>query len=180
MELKSSGFSLVEVALALAVMGLIGAMTFPLLSHMLTQQKVVRTETILETARTEILGYTLSNHALPENMNTVGHRVDGWRTSLEYQLAQEVDEGEELCAFFDANGTSSLQIEISGESVIEEVAFILVSPGANKNLQINLSENPVTIPAPGSEVDGRKYDDLYTFLTTHFLRASLDCPDTEP
>ncbi|WP_153307006.1 type II secretion system protein [Desulfonatronum thioautotrophicum] len=171
---QAGGFSLVEVALALAVMGLIGAMTFPLLSHLLTQQKVNRAETILESARREVLGYAMRTRSLPTEITAIGHQQDAWRTSLEYRRSTSPGEGD-LCAFFsDTNGETELRLDRDG-TIVENVAFILVSPGPNRFLQTDLTQDTVVIPGPGTDIDGRRYDDLHVFMTMDYLRTRIDC-----
>ncbi len=172
---RPKGFSLVEVALALAVMGLIGAMTFPLLSHLLTQQKVNRAEIILESARREVLGYAMRTQTLPVGISSIGHQQDAWRTNLEYRRSSDVAGGD-LCVYFSVPpGETELEIDISG-SVAKNVAFILVSSGPNRLLQTNLLPDTVSIPDPGSEVGGKRYDDLHVFMTMDYLRTRIDCP----
>jgi prepilin-type N-terminal cleavage/methylation domain-containing protein len=172
---RPKGFSLVEVALALAVMGLIGAMTFPLLSHLLTQQKVNRAEIILESARSEVLGFAMRSKNLPAAITSIGHQQDAWRTNLEYRLSTDVGV-QNLCTFFSVTtGETELKLDRSGTTV-ENVAFILVSSGPNRLLQTNLLPDTVVIPDPGTEVDGKRFDDLHVFMTMDYLRTRIDCP----
>ena len=173
---RPKGFSLVEVALALAVMGLIGAMTFPLLSHLLTQQKINRAEIILESARSEVLGYAMRTKNLPAEINSIGHQQDAWRTNLEYWQSSDV-RGQNLCEYFsDPLREAALKLERAGTTV-ENVAFILVSSGPNRLLQTKLEDDQVVIPDPGTEVDGKRYDDLHVFMTMDYLRTRINCPE---
>lgn len=164
-----------EVALALAVMGLIGAMTFPLLSHLLIQQKVNRSEIILESARREVLGYAMRTQTLPTGINSIGHQQDAWRNNLEYRRSSDVG-GENLCTFFsETTGETELELDSSG-NIADNVAYILISSGPNRLLQTNLLLDTVVIPDPGTEVGGKRYDDLHVFMTMDYLRTRIDCP----
>ena len=174
---RPTAFTLVEVALALAVMGLIGAMTFPLLSHLLNQQKVARTETILETARGEALGFALNTFTLPESIAHFGHQTDGWGTELIYEKAAISD----LCAFFD--GTESpvlLQINLPQGRTIEHVAVVLISLGRNRSPDTEYAPETgtITVRAPGEEINGKRSDDLLVYITSDFLRSKVweRCP----
>lgn len=176
---RALGFSLVEVALALAVMGLIGAITFPLLSHLLTQQKVNRTENRLEMARGEILGYAMGTLNLPGTIEDVGHQTDAWQTELVYVKS---DTATDLCDFFQTPGAvTGLQIEIPASgTTIAEIGFILISHGQNRTLDTESSGGSVTVLRPGEPVGatGRKYDDLLVYMTADYLRGRIldRCP----
>ncbi|GAB6057694.1 type II secretion system protein [Desulfonatronum parangueonense] len=175
---SSKAFTLVEVALALAVMGLIGAMTFPLLSHFLNQQKVARTETILEVARSEALGYAMNTLFLPGNIGHLGHQVDAWRNELVY-IRSNVD----LCAHFDGHPAEWLRIELPQGRTIVNVAFALISPGRNRvaDFGYDPGSGTITILEPGASINGRQYDDMLTYMTVDFLRSKVweRCPEDE-
>lgn len=168
---RPTAFTLVEVALALAIMGLIGAMTFPLLSHFLNQQKVVRTETILETARSEAQGYAMNSLALPGSIEDFGHQFDAWRTELVY-LQSDITG---LCDFFDGNESANLlDLVLHQGRTISDVAFVLLSTGRNKiqETEYDPVAREITAPAPGES------DDLLVYMTTDFLRSKVweRCP----
>lgn len=177
-------FTLVEVALALAVMGLIGAISFPLLSHLLNQQKVNRTETRLETARGEVLGFAMRTLALPGNINQIGHQTDAWRSVLKYEPSQDIS-APNLCDFLQDDSETELRIALPDLRTITNVAFVLISPGRDRVLDTTIEEDgettTVTVLQPGEAVNGRKYDDLLVYMTADYLRSRIldRCPEIE-
>lgn len=185
---RSKAFSLVEVALALAVMGLIGAITFPLLSHLLTQQKVNRTETRLETARGEVLGYAMGTLKLPGSIHDIGHQTDAWRSELVYQPSPQMSGSHpKLCDFLQGSSSSGLEIQLPDNRIIADVAFVLVSHGPNRiqDYEVQQEENEekivIVVLNPSDSVNGRKFDDLLVYMTADYLRSRIldRCPVIE-
>lgn len=176
-----AGFSLVEVALAIAVMGLIVAITFPLLSHFLTQQKVNRTESRLEMARGEVLGYAMRTFTLPDGIKEIGHQTDAWRNQLFYERSALL--ATDLCLFFEQkHSDTNLSLHVaSTNSTIKNIAFVIISAGPNAALDTSVSNGTVHILSPSELVNGRKYDDLLVYMTADFLRGKIQdrCPVTD-
>jgi prepilin-type N-terminal cleavage/methylation domain-containing protein len=182
-------FTLVEVALALAVMGLIGAITFPLLSHLLTQQKVNRTESRLEMARGEVLGYAMGSLELPGDIADIGHQTDAWQSHLLYKPSPNMNgQHPVLCDFLKDSGSTDLRIELPDASIIANVAFALISFGPNRTQDTEIDEadgiTTVKVLSPSEPVGetGRKYDDLLVYMTADYLRGRIldRCPSEEP
>ncbi len=183
---RFDGFSLMEVALALAVMGLIGAITFPLLSHILTQQKVNRTESRLEMARGEVLGYAMGTLMLPGSIADIGHQTDAWRTELVYQPSPDMSGPHPvLCDFLQGSDSTNLRIEMPDSGAISNIAFALISPGPNRTLDTEIDESggitTIKILNPSDPVNGRKFDDVLVYMTADYLRGKIldRCPVIE-
>ena len=69
MQNKQSGFSLIEVMVAVAIMAIMTAMIAPSLYNQLTKAESVRVESDLMTIETQAKFYYLDNYRLPNSIN---------------------------------------------------------------------------------------------------------------
>ncbi len=69
MRYRISGFSLIEIAVVLIILGLIGGMAFPSLKAMLDWQKAATTAQNQEKILYALAGYAIKNKSLPYAAN---------------------------------------------------------------------------------------------------------------
>ena len=178
MNIEKKGFTLIEMAIVLVVIGLIVGTIVPLL---MTQSKTARlkeAKEVLRTAKDEIIGYALNNNAcLPANLDEIGHTEDPWGKQLFYRPASELvcngTNGEVLCSPGNKYVNSSIQ---------KDAAFFLVSSGSNHNLQIENASSGITFYDYGNQTDeypddfyrpSDEFDDLYEYETINGLKSKM-------
>lgn len=137
----ASGFTLIELSIVLVILGLLLSFVGPALLRSITKTQQQRGEVDVLTARRELIGFAKveqsdGTHRLPtpaEFQNFAGSR-DVWNNPVFYVAYQG-----DIC---EATGTGlNYELHVSNPDatprIYEEMAFIVVSPGQNKNLQID-------------------------------------------
>lgn len=170
MKNDSRGFTLIEMAIVLVVMGLIVGTIVPLL---VTQSKTARLKEardILRTARDEIIGYAYHNdRCLPADLDAIGHSKDPWGNELFYRPANETICGTttDICSSGLKNTSLNMTIpdQPNPDKTISNVAFVLASSGPNYNLQIDNATNSVKAYRYGEKINGKEFDDLYDYVS---------------
>lgn len=168
---NKKGFTLIEMAVVLVVIGLIVGTIVPLL---ITQSKTARLKEgkeLLRTARDEILGYALTNNAcLPENLDKIGHTKDPWGNEIFYRPANALVCPSDLCG----SGITSTSLNMTTpDETKDDVAFVLASKGPNYSLQIANSTNHVEAFRYGEIINSKEFDDLYEYVTLGQLKTRL-------
>ncbi len=89
-EARYPGFSLIEIAIIMVIIGLVIATTLPLVNKQLQTDISRSSKKILRSAREEIIGYAMSNCALPEDDNATafGHIEGRLRSAIRYRPAR--------------------------------------------------------------------------------------------
>ena len=147
------GFTLVELAIALVVLGLIIGLGLPLFGLLIKQNKLTETRTVVKEVKTALVGYTQMKGRLPwadtngdgqEDTNqtsgnlpyaTLGIRgKDAWGSQLYYDVNEKLASTSSLSEFCQTltqlatNGTSDYPQTSSGE-----MAAIVFSSGENRH-----------------------------------------------
>lgn len=189
---RSAGFTIIEVAIVLTILGLIIAYLLPPFGKQVTRAKTKSVEQIVAQARDEIINLGLMNASciLPEpgTDNTVPegltNRLDPWGNSLYYIVDPRFTESAGVCYICgtDINATK-------GGNDMTDVAFIVGSRGKNHTRDV-LKTDPqgYEILNQGEKVGatGRVFDDVVEVLSLPYLASvrgeqngPLDCEGTE-
>jgi len=190
---KSRGFTLVEIAIVLVIVGLILGTLAPLMVGLIKKDKLEDGRQTVQRARDEIIGYAMINSGrLPANISAISHNVDPWDEQLILITAPGLSSSS-VCS---ANSTS-LGIIIyraagggacSSGSLKQDVAFVILSKGPDYNRQISApASGRVAILDYGCTGDlyladnngvgsNRPFDDIYDYVSLQELKARLCTP----
>ncbi|WP_022853391.1 prepilin-type N-terminal cleavage/methylation domain-containing protein [Thermodesulfatator atlanticus] len=155
LNLSKNGFTMVELAIVLVVLGLLLGIGVTLIGPLIKTSKIRETKKIMEEIVYTIRGYALTTGTLPSPVticdasimpkNIFGKTKDSWRKEIRY-LKATLD-GNEICN----STTTNLKIYFCKDCQClnyEEkanIAFLLVSGGPNYNIQTGLDANIVKI-----------------------------------
>jgi prepilin-type N-terminal cleavage/methylation domain-containing protein len=191
-------FTLVELAVVLAIMGLIGVVFYGAFAKFAGKEKEDQTEIVLESVRESLTGQAVRSGSLPDprvsGSNSLvpagfAENTDDWGGDIRYWLAGELYGGASVTA---ERGTS-LDLEIyddasnfaSGSSprrTIENVAYVIASLGPNRSRQIYVDKSPPDAPtliriltsgAAMQDGSGDTFDDMALYATLNEIKAKV-------
>ena len=183
------GFTLVEMAIIMVIIGLIAGMILPAIIKSIKREQITDARRQVRMARDEIIGYAMANNKLPADLSKIAHGDDPFPTGsypyLFYRPADEINEGKsgsgQIC---DVGGTT-LKVTI-GSDTYDDIAFVIASKGKNMNFQLNNATNgTVTLYESGQpNIDGypgdmnrpEEYDDIAEFVTLDYLKQKVCTP----
>lgn len=202
-EKAKVGFTLVEMAVVLVIVGLILSVTLPLLTEGIQRDKLTKGRQGISSLRDEIIGYALTHAGLLPTLNTVegfASAEDPWGNLVAYWSDPDITEGAaaDICSLSSAPNNLSLEDDNSG-STYAGVAFIIASRGANQNLQVGYVAGPPTVITSytnGAEVTQAndvvhgagtglkagydvaaartdRFDDVVQYVTFNYLRTRI-------
>jgi len=197
MKLNHNGFTIIEMAVVLIIMGLIIGFGASLVRPLFERSKRIETQEIVNAAVASVTGYAAStNNRLPDAVQfpgTVKKQNDSWRKPINYVYDTNLDINNlnsDICSRKTTNITVR-RCENSACSIFSDVpnvAYMIVSGGANYNNQTrgNLAvAAAVTINVynVGLSVDNyngdfvrvETYDDIVEWVTLNELRSKIGC-----
>ncbi|MBZ4648689.1 MAG: uncharacterized protein JG760_940 [Desulfomicrobiaceae bacterium] len=156
------GFTLVELAIVLVVLGLIAAMVMPTLKSGILRGKMSEARATLQAVRDGVIGVAQANsRILPATLAPLGAPKDPWGNAIRYRRDPNLTG--DVCA---ANATSGTFVSPEGQT-IADVAFVVASSGPD--FQEDAALNAST--------DARQADDdLILAVTLPHLKTIL-CAD---
>ena len=186
-----AGFTLIEIAIVLVVLGLLLGAGVGLIGSLVKQAKRSETRTRLKEDAESLLGYALQNAGrLPKSANCSDQLrapVDAWGKRIVCLTAPALSNCSACALGSGARGLLRVEDRENGVS-FDNVAFILISAGANLNLQTATDPNsPITVHAQGEPVDdypgdgtvARDYDDQVHYVILTELQAVLRCASSQ-
>lgn len=201
-----TGFTLIEVALMLAVIGLLLGLGVSLIGPMVKRSKFVETRETVKQAREALVGYAVKHGFLPyqdedydagrpaEVFTHVGLKgTDAFGRALLYVVAPELEwdnatpVGESDCRIplrVDLCTLSKTSMTVNYEGLDRDnVAFMVVSAGENQNLQTGMTIYGVDFPnIDDFDNDTNRpepYDDVVEFVSLDELRRLRNCRNLE-
>lgn len=176
---KLKGFTLIELAIVLAVIGLVSGLLYPNIIRLIEQGKIKTTRDQLLPLRNDIVGYAIIEGHLPEDLNEFGNPDDAWHNSIIYR---PFSSDEIACN----GGTPPEPITINFDTgkVLSQnnVAFFLGSPGADYQQEwIWDSDDKIITLTEGSDdiTQYITYDYLYSKICNTYDNGGSDLPDTD-
>ena len=84
--MKSGGFTLIEVCVVVAIIGILAAIAIPSMFHYIQKARVARTIGELKSIETSLISYSLSNGGFPASLEPVGcaGMTDCWGNPYQY------------------------------------------------------------------------------------------------
>ncbi|HID96705.1 MAG TPA: type II secretion system protein [Thermodesulfobacteriaceae bacterium] len=160
MTRNKAGFTLIEMAIVLVILGLVAGAVAPLTVSMIKRNKIAEGRKAVQVARDEIIGYVLINNRLPEPnfaVSQIAHSKDPWHKDLFIILAPDLV-GQNICRNAEAGKSQTgLAVCLEGDCTRgkkERIAFIIGSRGENLNRQ---TEEPADRDGDSTDLETRLY-----------------------
>ncbi len=179
------GFTLVELAMVLVVIGVLLTLGVGLMGPLIKQQKLAKSRKILEEIKEAVIGYVLTHRTLPPNLSVLGVRTkDAFGKEILYLPASLSDVCQEtstsLSLLEECEDTSCSTYQARRDNL----AFVLASGSENQNIQTNEISGLVKTYQPQVKVDDyssdflrlENYDDLVTYVSLYQLKGAISCP----
>ena len=189
------GFTLVEIAIVLVIVGLIIGTLAPLMMSMIKRDKLKSGRQTVQRARDEIIGYAMINGGRLPALTNLAHRQDPWGNQLFLITAPALSSSTSVCSVNATNMSVILYVGSGGGAcstgnIVSNVACIVASKGPDYNRQISaISGGQVGIldygcsgdlfPADNAGVpSNRPFDDVYEYLSLEELKARVCQPSS--
>ncbi len=196
-RLDSRGFTLVEMAIVLVVIGLLVGMGAGLIGPLTNRAKTSETRDHLSAISSSLQGFAASNNRLPtllELPTIMKTPNDSWGGALQYITTNVLTTTPpSICNY----RTTTLTLRICNDAActtsttINNIAYLVLSRGTNGNNQTAVTPAPLTnVPTtintylPGMAVDNYagdinqpadEYDDILVWSTLDELRSKIGC-----
>jgi prepilin-type N-terminal cleavage/methylation domain-containing protein len=173
---NDTGFTLVELAVVLVIVGIVAGLGMGLLGSMTKRVKFIETRDTVKMVFDAITGYAVANKRLPANLTVLGVKTtDSFSSNLFYDVATGIT-ASDLCS---TQGTYLTINDLSAPAKTN-IAFIILSEGENRCPETGAS-TPYTIidtGVTGSCVADATagYDDIVMYLDIDTLREQICNP----
>ncbi len=178
---SDTGFTLIEMAIAIVIIGLIAGMGVGVMRLMVQRQKLAESKQTVKTVYNAVIGYAEAHKYLPPDLTVLGVPTkDAYLEDLKYYSAVGITgSGTNICT---DQGTY-LQVDDRG-TIKNNVAFILFSTGENLCNQTGDPSSPsfsgFTIRDTGTLVacsgQNMEYDDEVIYMDVASLRQEICSP----
>jgi len=180
------GFTLVEIAIVLVILGLIITLGASLIGPLTKRSKLTESREVVKSAKEAVLGYVVKYGYLPADITTAGARnSDAWGTTLQFYAAAEINGSPK-----NACGVNSTAMQVNdcqtGVCVSKSnVAYVIYSLGEDINGNCTGTASPFNSLLQGYGYDGAcvpnttnpqyRYDDIVEYVSLDEIRASMGC-----
>jgi type II secretory pathway pseudopilin PulG len=168
----SGGFTLIEIAMILVIVGLLVGMGAGMLGPLVKRNKLTDTRKTVREVYNSIVGYAMSNKTLPSALTALGVSTeDSYSNSILYYPAAGIT-GPNICT---TQGTY-LTVNDNG-TAMNNVAFVVFSQGPNVCNQtgtaspFTIQDTGVTVACPQDANAG--YDDIVLYLDINAVRERI-------
>lgn len=188
----TGGFTLVEMAIALVVVGIVVTILAGMMGPLRVTMKINETHTNMTAAVDGLVGFAATNGKLPslaQFPGVVRTQNDGWARPVQYIFDNSL-----FTSICDRTATN-VTVRICGDAActsstsVNNVAFMILSGGGNFNNQTAGSQAVggaviINTYAPGIAVDNYgadvnrptdEYDDIVKWVTLPELQTKLSC-----
>ncbi len=162
------GFSLLEMAIVLALLGLMFVLLATPIVRAIRTDSVLRAKSELDRISESLVGYAQIRKTLPESLALAGQTRDMFGNIISYSADSSLVSGDMCDGSLDVASVAQLQVNTSS-GVVGNVAFFLGTAGPDKQQSIltdvSVSNTSIDVRDPG--------DDLALYLTWYELRAAV-------
>ncbi len=175
------GFSLIEMAMLMVVVGLIAAAVIPKVLSRVNREVNKEAKTSTRTLRDEVIGFAIAHCYLPDqnDFSALGHKQGRFGEQLIYRPAQELTQSGLSTSGLTLNSATS-NTRIRG--VNQPIAFFTVSAGQNRQFEAHsgadytntnnaTTANPLALPPLGAG----GFDDILDYVTLPYLQSMVSC-----
>ncbi len=192
---RRAGFTLVELAISMVIIGILATIGASLIGPLTIRMKTTETKDNMSADRDALFGYAVTSGATPvlpalaQFPTVVRSPTDSWGDPVQYIFDNNLTTN--VCGRTTTNITLKIcsNAACSASTSINNVAFILVSPASNFNNQTAASKavtvaTTINTYGPGIQVDNYpgdmnrptdSYDDIVVWATLPELQSKLSC-----
>jgi len=162
--IKRKGFTLVELAIVLIIIGLLLSIGVTLFTILVKSAKLKDTRTVVKTVCEAVKSYAITNKTLPSNLNGLGVKTkDAYGQNLIYVFASGLDTND----FCENNGS---WVNLTDRGVTKnKVAFLVYSISENRHDDTDTGSG-YEIKEHGTSVGIYEYDDETCYTDIDSLR----------
>ncbi len=183
--MKKSAFTLIELSIVLVIIGLLIGGSFKILKVMRERAQISRAQDDVQVAKQAVLGNTILNYNILPPVAYFDQNLSPIKSNqhqLLYAYANNLNK-KNICSV----QSTSLKIQKKHfntvKQTINNIAFVIVSEGANHNMQTAKSGHTVKIYDYETKVDDNKtpiniaenYDDVADWVTLAQLQEEAQC-----
>lgn len=164
LRLKNKGFTLLELAIVLVVIGILVGLGAGLVGILTKKAKFNESRDIVKAAKEAVLGFTVKNKRLPTTVEfpTIVRNIDAWGNTLFYYPEGGLIAGDACCS-------PSTGFTVTDQGVNKlNTAFILLSTGEN-----GANNTGTTPPFVISEYGVGDYDDIVQYVSIDELKDKI-------
>ncbi len=186
------GFNLVEMAIVMVIFGFLFVTAIKVTGPMLDRLKQNATTKTIGSATEALIGFAGINRRLPTDVEFSAVMTDSddvWGNDLIYMTDSDLTGSGNICE----RSSTSIAVQVCDTALcatpvdtIENIAFIVLSSGANLNLQTDTTTSPVKVYQ--QEILGiddyttglnrpEEYRDIYKWMTLSELRLKVGCEE---
>lgn len=181
--MKRTAFTLIELAIALTIIGIMIGGSLQAVKAMREKSKVAEAKEQVRASKDAILGYVGKWPSLPtvDNFDANLSPIKNNQHAIFYAPDTVLSTiNNDICAY----NTTALKVVDNGRT-IDNVAFVIAHEGANYNMQTARNVNTVNIYAPSTRIDDNTtpvnivdfYDDIVEWVTLSELKENVNCND---
>jgi prepilin-type N-terminal cleavage/methylation domain-containing protein len=180
------GFTLVEIAIVLVILGLIITLGAALIGPLTKRSKLTESREVVKAAKEAVFGYVVKFGYLPADITTAGARnSDAWGTALQFYAAAEINGSPK-----NACGVNSTTMQVNdcqtGTCVTKSnIAYVVYSYGEDINGSCTGTASPFNLLLQGYGYDGAcvpnttnpqyRYDDIVEYVSLDEIRSAMGC-----
>lgn len=167
--LKEGGFTLVEIAMVLVVIGILLSIGTGLIGILSKRAKFNESREIVKAAREAVIGYAISNKRLPAAISDTGARTaDAWANSLDYNYSTNLSgAGVNLCTTQPNPSLTVTDNRTSPATIKNNVVVLILSRGDNGASETGASPN-FTVNEQSDT-----YNDIVEYIDISLLREKV-------
>lgn len=186
---RRRGFTLIEMAIVLVIVGLLAGITLPLIGDLIKREKRSEAGNFLEKVKNEIIGYAIINKRLPASLSDIGVGDDPYGQALQYWVDSKLSSSD-LCdnspednltlRYYDGPGASD-------NTEYGDLGFIVLSTGRNVLAEyyepttdtVRVWDKRYYVGHPDADPSStsEEFDDIYEYVSYNYLKNKV-CTNT--